>query len=328
MNKNLKIIVPVAGIGSRLQPHTFTVPKPLISVAGESILAHIVNPLIELDPEEIIFVVGHLGDQIVDYVNRNFKVKASFVEQSDLLGLGFAVHLALHNLENCPIMVILGDTIAKTDFKSFISFGKNVVGLKEVEDPRRFGVAVTEDNRIIALEEKPKNPKSNQAVIGLYYFDESDNLKKYLEKVISLGKKTGGEVQLTDAMEFMIRDGHNFIPYLVDGWYDCGKRETLLETNRVLLAESSEVSNLPGSIIIPPVHIAESATVEESIIGPYVTVSDGAQVVRSIVRDSIISKKATVENSLLESSLVGERAIVKGIYNHLNVGDSSEVGYR
>jgi len=327
MKKNLKIIVPVAGIGTRLQPHTFTVPKPLISVAGQPILAHIVNPLLALDPEEIIFVVGHLGNQIIDYVRANYKVKTSFVEQVDLLGLGFAVHLALHDLDNSPVMVILGDTIARTDFEAFIGGGPNVVGLKEVDDPRRFGVAVVEDDRIIALEEKPRHPKSDLAVIGLYYFEESDNLRKHLEKVISLGKKTGGEVQLTDALEFMIRGGHNFKPFLVDGWLDCGKRDTLLETNRVLLGESSEVNNLPGSIIIPPVHIASTATVEESIIGPNVTISDDARIHRSIIRDSIISSRATVEDSLLDSSLVGERAMVKGIYNHLNIGDSSEVGY-
>ena len=327
MKKKLKIIVPVAGVGSRLQPHTFTLPKPLISVAGKPILAHIVDPLLELEPEEIIFVVGHLGDQIIDYVKSNCDVKATFIEQTDLLGLGFAIHLALHDISGGPLLVVLGDTIAKTDFKAFVGAGENVIGLKKVDDPRRFGVAVVENNRIIALEEKPKHPKSDLAVIGLYYFEESSNLKSHLEKVISLGKMTGGEVQLTDAMEFMIRDGHNLRPFLVDGWHDCGKRETLLETNRALLYESSEVNNYPGSILIPPVHISKSATVEESIIGPYVTISAEARVCRSIIRDSIVSEKASVDNCHLELSLIGVGAVVNGTSSRLNIGDSSEVGF-
>ena len=323
----MKVIIPMAGLGTRMRPHTFSRPKPLINVAGQPILAHILNPLLELDPEEVIFVVGHLGDQIVDYVEGSCRVKTRFVEQTDLLGLGFAIHLALHDISGGPLLVVLGDTIAKTDFKAFVGGGENVIGLKKVDDPRRFGVAVVEDSRIIALEEKPKHPKSDLAVIGLYYFEDSKNLKANLEKVISLGKMTGGEVQLTDAMEFMIRDGHVLSPFAVDGWLDCGKRETLLETNRALLADCSEVSNYPGSIIIPPVHIAESATVEESIIGPYVTVSDGAKVRHSIIRDSIVSDRATVDSSLLESSLIGVGAVVNGTYSRFNIGDSSELGY-
>lgn len=326
MEKNLKIIIPVAGVGTRLQPHTFTVPKPLISVAGKPILGHIIQPLLELNPEEITFVIGHLGQKIVEYVRATYDFKARFVEQSKLLGLGFAIHLALQDLPNGPILVVLGDTIAKTDFKAFINHGENVIGLQKVEDPRRFGVAVVEDGRIIALEEKPRKPRSDLAVIGLYYFQESDNLKKYLEKVIALGQKTGGEVQLTDAIEFMVKDGHTIKPFLVDDWYDCGKRETLLSTNQRLLLESSEVNNHPGSIIIPPVHIASSATLEDSIIGPFVSIAEEAQIFRSIIRDSIICDKATVEDSLLESSLIGEKAIVRGTYNRLNVGGSSEVG--
>ncbi|MEW5923602.1 MAG: sugar phosphate nucleotidyltransferase [Candidatus Zixiibacteriota bacterium] len=326
MKKNLKIIIPVAGVGTRLQPHTFTVPKPLISVAGQPILAHIIQPLLELKPEEVIFVIGHLGHKIVDYVRSAYDFKAKFVEQSELLGLGFAVHLALQDLSNGPILVVLGDTIAKTDFKAFINHGDNVIGLQKVEDPRRFGVAVVEDERIIALEEKPQKPRSDLAVIGLYYFQKSDVLKKYLEKVIALGKKTGGEVQLTDAMEFMAKDGHVIKPFLVDDWYDCGKRETLLSTNKRLLNESSEVNNHPGSIIIPPVHIASSAILEDSIIGPFVSIAEDAQIFRSIIRDSVICDKAIVEDSLLESSLIGEGARIKGIYNRLNVGGSSEVG--
>jgi len=326
MKKKLKVIIPVAGAGTRLWPHTFTLPKPLISVAGKPILSHIVDPLAELNPDEFIFVIGHQGRQIADFINGHYDFKSSFVEQTELLGLGFAIHLALQSITRSPVLIVLGDTIAKTDFGQFIGSGSNVIGLKKVEDPRRFGVAVIQKDKIMALEEKPHLPKSDLALIGLYYFENSDILKKQLEKVIELGKKTGGEIQLTDALEFMLRDGHDFRPYIVDGWYDCGKRETLLETNRVLLDESSEVDNIPGSVIIPPVYISPTATVEESVIGPYVSVSDGARVHRSIIKDSIICSGASVEFSLLDSSLIGYNAIVKGTYSCLNIGESSEIG--
>lgn len=327
MKKDLRVIVPVAGIGTRLWPHTFTVPKSLIPVAGKSILSYILDPLVELEPKEVVFVVGHLGGEIVEFVQKNYKFKSTFVDQTDLLGLGFAVYLALQKIRDSRLLVILGDTIAKTDYQRFMAKGSNVVGLKKVEDPRRFGVAVIDNNRIMALEEKPQQPKSDLAVIGLYYFKDSEILKKHLEKLINIGKKTGGEIQLTDAMEFMIKDNCIFRPYIVDDWYDCGKRETLLETNRILLSESSEVENYPGSVILPPVYISPEAEIEESVIGPYVSISEEAQIKRSIIRDSIICRRASVEFSLLDSSLIGNNAIVKGIYSHLNVGDFSETGY-
>ena len=173
---------------------------------------------------------------------------------------------------------------------------------------------------------KPEHPQSDLAVIGVYYFEDSDVLKKQLNKVVNLGKKTGGEIQLTDALEYMIRDGHSFKPVVGEGWYDCGKRETLLETNRVLLSESSEVDDYPGSVIVPPVHISPQAVVEESIIGPYVSIADNAKIHRSIIKDSIICEGASIEYSLLDESIIGSQAVVKGTYSRLNVGELSEIG--
>ncbi len=327
MKKGLRVIIPVAGVGTRLQPHTHTVPKPLIPVAGKPILAHILDPLIGLNPEEILFVVGHLSGQIKDYISKNYNIPVRYVQQNELLGLGFAILLALRELDDGPIMVVLGDTIAKAGFEKVFKKKGNCIGLKEVDDPRRFGVAVVENDKIIAFEEKPKHPRSNLAIIGLYYFENSDILKKHLEKLVELDKKTGGEIQLTDALEFMIKAGQTFRPCMVDGWYDCGKRETLLETNRVLLDESSEVDDYPGSVIIPPVHISPSAVIEESVIGPYVSISEEARVHRSIIKDSIICKDAIVEFCLLDSSIIGEKAEIRGTYSHLNIGDSSEAGW-
>ncbi|MCX6827134.1 MAG: nucleotidyl transferase, partial [candidate division Zixibacteria bacterium] len=160
-----------------------------------------------------------------------------------------------------------------------------------------------------------------------YYLENIESLKMQLAKIVETGQKTDGEIQLTDALEMMIKEGCEFSPFLVDGWYDCGKRETFLETNRQLLMENSEVSDHPGSVIIPPVHISPSAIIEESVIGPYVSISEGVRIHRSIIKDSIIGPRATVEFSLLEMSLVGEKAFVQGTYSHINVAKYTELGY-
>jgi glucose-1-phosphate thymidylyltransferase len=326
MRKGLKIVIPVAGAGTRMRPHTYAVPKALLPVAGKPVLSHILDPLLPLNPEEIIFVVGHLSEHIIEYVQSTYLVKTSFAEQKELLGLGYAIYLALQKAESGPVLIILGDTIARTDFKEFIKAGPNVIGLKEVTDPRHFGVAIVEEARVLALEEKPQNPKSDLALVGLYYFEKSEILREHLAEVIAEGRKTSGEIQLTDALEAMIVDGHEFTPFVVDGWYDCGSRENFIETNRLLLSEANLSADYPGSIIIPPVHIAESAIIEESIIGPYVSVSDNARINRSIIRDSIIGRRAHVEFSLLDQSLVGEKATVRGTYSHINIAKYAEIG--
>jgi glucose-1-phosphate thymidylyltransferase len=325
MKKGLKVIIPVAGVGTRLRPHTYAVPKPLMPVAGKPVLQHVVDPLLLLEPEEMIYVVGHLGEQIVDFIKINYQQKSSFVWQNELQGLGYAVYLGLKEMEPGPLLIVLGDTIAHTDYPKFVAKGKNVVGLKEVEDPRRFGVAIVKEGRIIEVEEKPAIPKSNLALIGLYYFEDSQALLNQLEKVISSGHKTSGEYQLTDALAMMIKSGEPFTPYIVDGWYDCGKKETFLETNRVLLSKENDIPQYDGSVIVPPVNIAPSAVIYESIVGPYVSISEGAHIHRSIIKDCIIGKRATIEYAIIENSLIGEKAVVRGTPGSLNISKFSEI---
>jgi len=312
-------------VGTRLRPHTYTIPKPLLPVAGKPIIDHILEPLAALEPEEVVFVVGHLGDQIVDYVRKNFGFRSVFVRQTDLLGLGFAIHLALEEMASSPVMVILGDTIARTDYGRFADGEKNVIGLKQVDDPRRFGIAVIEDGRIVALEEKPERPRSDMALIGLYFFEDSGELNGHLEKLIESGKKTSGEIQLTDALEMMIQAGHDFRPYLVDDWYDCGKKETILETNRLILDESQEPVDWAGSEIIEPVAIAADAEVTDSVIGPHVSISAGVRIKDSVVRDSIICAGAEIERCMLDQSIIGGGAVIREARGILNIGDSSEI---
>jgi glucose-1-phosphate thymidylyltransferase len=322
----LKVIIPVAGEGTRLRPHTYSMPKPLIPVAGRTILDHILDPIVKLNPDEVIFVIGHLGEQIIKYVRDNYEFKSTFVTQSDLLGLGFAVHLGIRDIKDSPIMVVLGDTIAEIDLSKFATIKGNCIGLKEVDNPRRFGVAVIENDRVVALEEKPQNPKSNLAVIGLYYFESSDILKKHLYELISQGKKSSGEFQLTDAMANMIDNSHIFHPCIVDGWYDCGKKESLLETNRQLLNGLTSEYNIPSTEIISPVAISPEADIRNSTIGPYVSISRGARIIDSVIENSIIFENASIESCQLDESLIGVGTALSGANGKLNIGETTEVG--
>lgn len=321
----MRVIIPVAGVGSRLRPHTHSSPKVLLPVAGKPIIDHVLQPVAQLNPEEVLFVVGYMGEEIQNYVQEHYPFRSTFVWQDQLLGLGHAVNLAIQKMDDGPLLVVLGDTIVDADLKKFTSAGEYVLGLRQVADPHRFGIAELRDGRIVNLEEKPANPKTNLAVIGLYYFHESAKLRASLKAHTESGKTTKGEIQFTDALERMIHDGVSFVPYEVNGWYDCGKKETVLETNRHLLANMKSPTYVDGSTIVPPVYIAPDAKVTASVIGPYVSISEGAVVEASIIRNSIIGPKAVLRNVNLQDSLVGGNATVSGSTTIVNVGDSSEL---
>jgi glucose-1-phosphate thymidylyltransferase len=321
----MKVIVPVAGVGDRLKPHTHSQPKPLLHVAGKPMLAYILDPVLELNPEEVIFVIGFRGEQIRRYVEKNFQFKATFVEQDKLLGLGYAIKIALDRVDSDPVLIILGDTIVECDLDKFISSGDNVLGLRQVSDPRRFGIAEVKNGCIVNMEEKPARPKGNLALIGLYYIEESAALRRELEKIVESGKLTRGEIQLTDALQAMARQGTKFVPHEVQGWYDCGKKETLLETNQHLLNGRSAPAALEGSVLIPPVYVAPTAQVVNSVIGPNVSVSDETQIKDCIIRNSIIGYGARLENVIIEDSLLGHLTRFAGTKKVVNIGDSSEI---
>lgn len=321
----MKIVIPVAGVGSRLQPHTFTVPKALLHVAGKPVLAHILEPVLQLQPEEVIFVIGFKGEQIKEYITNTYSFPTRFVPQEQLLGLGYALHLALQEVPTGPVLTVLGDTIVECNLKDFIAAGKYVLGLHRVDDPQRFGIAEVNGNTVTKLEEKPAAPRSDLALIGLYYFDEVETLKAELAALVQKGKRTGGEIQLTDALQAMIENGTSFVPYEVSQWYDCGKKETLLQTNRHLLKKISSVPAPEGSLVVPPVFIAPSARITNSIIGPYVSVAEDAVIENSIVTDSVIGVGAQLEHTILDNSLIGRKAIVKGVKQNINIGDYSHV---
>jgi len=321
----MKVVIPVAGVGTRLRPHTNTVPKSLLEIAGKPILDHILEPLKKISPQEVIFVIGYKGGQIRQHVTKNYKFKSTFVEQDELLGLGYAVNLALTKVGKSDLLVILGDTIVESDLKKFTSAGDFVLGVKTVDDPKRFGIADIKDGFVCRLVEKPKNPPGNLALIGLYYFKKIDSLKKELNQLVKSDKKTSGEIQLTDALQGMIQSGTNFRPFEVTGWFDCGTKEATLETNQYFLKKLPLSKPIDGCTLVPPVYISKSATIEKSSIGPFVSVGDKARISDSEITNSIIGKNARLENSFVKDSLIGQNTIVAGFKGALNLGDNSEL---
>jgi len=330
VTNDITAVIPVAGVGTRLRPHTHTLPKVLLHVAGKPILAHILDDLPRLGIRRAVLVVGWMGDLVRDYVDENYKhLEVSYVEQPERQGLGHAVSLAEPYAADGPVLIILGDTIFEADLAAVLAAGKDSIGVKEVEDPRRFGIVERgPDGRVTRLVEKPEHPTSNLAITGIYYFTCGRPLFDALAELQRAGRRTKGEFQLTDAMQILVERGAAIGTFPVSGWYDCGKTETLLETNRVLLDRDSCPRAIPGSVVHAPVCVAEGATIENCILGPHVSVAAGAVLRNAVVRDSIINENATVEDIMLEASVVGENAVVRGGYRRVNVGDSSEVHFK
>lgn len=325
----IKAIIPVAGVGSRLRPHTHTTPKALIHVAGRPILAHILDDLERLGVTDVVLVIGHMGEHIREYVDAHYAhLTRTYIDQPERLGLGHAVLLTRDIVIGHPVFIVLGDTIFRADFSAVVKGGESAIGVREVEDPRRFGIVEIKDGVASRLVEKPDHPTSNLAIVGVYYLHDSKLLFEALDELVAKDLRTKGEYQLTDALQIMIERGHRIRPFLVDGWYDCGKTETLLETNRELLERPGAQlgkQDWPSAVIIPPVAIAPTAVIEHSIIGPHASIAARAVVRDAVVRNSIVNEDAVVEKILLEGSVIGENALVSGNFRHLNVGDSSEV---
>ncbi len=324
----MRAVIPAAGFGTRLKPHTYSLPKVLLNVGGKPILGHIIEKLLDEKIYNATFITGYLGEQIIEFVGKNYPdLKADFVNQEEMLGLGHAVKLAVPTFDNEEIFIILGDTIFDVDLKSLFENKVSALGVKSVEDPSRFGVAVCEGNRIVKLIEKPKEPISRLALVGLYYISNTKLLIESLNELFTKEIKTRGEYQLTDALQLMIEKGENFSTFQVDGWYDCGKPETLLSTNQFLLTKRGTNRTIENVVINDPVFISDTAVVKNSIIGPYTTISDGCEVNDAIIRNSIIGSGAKIGKVILEDSIVGSNAVVSSTYKKMNAGDSSEIEF-
>jgi glucose-1-phosphate thymidylyltransferase len=324
----MRAIIPVAGFGTRLKPHTFSLPKVLLNVGGKPILGHIIEKLLADGINKSTFVVGYLGEKIVEYVTRNYPaMESKFVTQEIALGLGHAIYVASDTFDDEEIFIILGDTIFDVNLKNVFARKSSSLGVKVVDDPSRFGVAICESEKIIRLVEKPQDPISKLALVGLYYITKSSLLVESLKELFDKEIKTKGEYQLTDALQIMIDKGENFNTFPVDGWYDCGKPETLLSTNQFLLERAGTNRRIKNVVIHDPVFISENAMVQNCILGPFTTISENCDISDSIIRNSIISAGAKIEKAMLKNSIIGNNAVVKSSFKKLNAGDSSEIEF-
>ncbi len=330
----MKAIIPVAGAGTRLRPHTYTQPKPLIPVAGKPIISFIVDSLLDAGVNEFVFIIGYLGEKIRNYIEERYpNIKMEFVTQEERQGLGHAIWMAKDVIKDAnEVFIILGDTIFDVDMASFIDCPYSCLGTKKVNDPREFGVAeFGSDGMVSKVVEKPSIPKSNMALVGLYKIKEVPALIDALDYNIKNEVKSLGEYQLTDALMHMIDKGIKFQAVPVNNWYDCGKREILLETNSILLKKSDYASsNIPSfynTIIIHPVIIGENCKISNSIIGPNVSIGNNARIEYSIVKESILGDYATIEEVVLQYSVVGNDAAIKGLRQSLNIGDNTQIDF-
>lgn len=330
----MRAVIPVAGVGTRLRPHTYALPKVLLNVAGKPILAHILDALIKHQVNAATIITGYMGELVEEFVRSRYPdLEVDFIEQKERKGLGHAIWTGKDTYKpDEALLIILGDTVFDVDLDVALHSKVSSIGVKPVDDPRRFGVVILNENDTIdgkqtinKFIEKPENPISNLAIVGLYQVVNSQRLVDALNELIEKNIRTRDEYQLTDALELMLQKGEKFTTFPVEGWYDCGKPETLLSTNKFLLEKYPAQKELPGSVIIPPCFVSQKATVENSIIGPYTSIADGAVVKDSIIKNSIISYAAKVVNTLLNDSIVGNEAEVYGKFVKYNVGNSSTI---
>jgi glucose-1-phosphate thymidylyltransferase len=327
----MKAIIPVAGAGTKLRPHTYTQPKALIPLAGKTILSIIVDQLHEAGIKDFIFIIGYLGEKIQDYVQKKYPdLNCHFVQQNERFGIGHAINLTRELVGTDEVMIVLGDTIADYNVKEIIDSPVSMLGIKKVDDPRDFGVAeIEEDGSVSRVVEKPSIPKSNMALVGVYKIKETDFMFSCLENL--MGKSTKGyeEFSLTEAIECMMQRGATFKSFKVTNWFDCGKKETLLVSNATLLKKFggnvSEEHNFENTVIIPPVSIAEGCDIKNSVIGPNVTIGENTSINYTIMKDSIIGSYSNLYEVVLSNSLIGSDAEVKGESRNLNIGDNTAI---
>lgn len=331
----LKAIIPVAGTGAKLRPLTYTQPKPLIPVAGKPIIAFIIEELLEIGVEEFIFVIGYLGEKIRHYVEAEFpQINKVFVTQFDRKGSGHAIWTAgEHVHEGDELIIFFGDTIIEADFKSIMAIPYSCVAVQRVNNPRDFGVVEYDtDGSIRRMVEKPAIPLSDMAMVGFYKINDPRALILSLEHNILNNIRSDAEFPLTDGLTHMIEQGHIFKSVQVDNWFDCGKKQVLLETNATLLEKggyaSSDLPDYDNTIVIHPVSIGHACQISNSIIGPHVTIGNNAIIDSAIVRESIIGNYASIREVVLQNSVIGSDTAITGLRQSLNIGDNTEIDFR
>ena len=327
----MKAIIPVAGAGTKLRPHTYTQPKALIPIDGKTVLSIIIEQLQDAGVHEFVFIVGYLGDKIQDYIKETFpQIHSTFVNQNERQGLGHAILLSQEHVAGDEVIIVLGDTICEYDIKEVLKSEVSMLAVKKVDDPRSFGVAeLDETGNILKVVEKPQIPKSNMALVGIYKIRDSLMMYDCLAVNYRDGIKNRDEYSLTDALQCMIEKGEPFQSFKVLNWFDCGNKESLLESNATLLKKfGTSISpdhRFENVIVVEPVSIGKNCEIKNSIIGPNVAVGDNTTINYSIIKESIIGSYADLFDIVLEDSLIGSDTEVKGETRSLNIGDNTEI---
>jgi glucose-1-phosphate thymidylyltransferase len=324
----MKVIIPLAGKGTRLRPHTHITPKPMMKVAGKPVMSYVLDELKKLgNVEQIVYITGHLKEKVEEYARAEMDVPSVFIEQKVQDGTAGAIALAKPYVDQ-PVLIIFVDTIFDADLSKVKSVDADgIIWVKEVEDYQRFGVVVTDrDGNMTKIVEKPKTPISKRANIGLYYIRNWKLLFEGIDYTLKQPKNQG-EYFLTDAFQYMIDKGAKIRVIDVEGWYDAGKIETMLETNQAMLARgrARRPKSDGDSTIIDPVYIEDNVTLRKSKVGPNVSIGAGSVLEGVEVSHSIIGSEATIKKSVLKNSLIGDAAIVEGVKGEMTVGDHSEV---
>ncbi|MFW5951130.1 MAG: sugar phosphate nucleotidyltransferase [Gemmatimonadota bacterium] len=327
----MKVVIPLAGKGTRLRPHTYTTPKPLVHVGGRPVMSYILDDLRDLGVEEAVFITGYMKEHIEEYIRTEYpQFTSHFVEQKVQDGTAGAVKLAEPYVDE-DVLIIFVDTIFDADLSLVRELAEEEAGViwaKEVEDYQRFGVIVTDDagymQRII---EKPKDPISKLANIGLYYIRDWKLLFEGIDEALRSTLGPGGEYYLTDAFQYMIDQGAKIRTARVEGWYDCGKPETLIPTNRHLL-ETTRGRQPDGGTDCQcqePLRIEPGVVIERATVGPNVTLEEQTVVRRSTLRDCIVGRDALIEDCELYDSIIGDRAVVRGIHGSVSIAADSVI---
>jgi glucose-1-phosphate thymidylyltransferase len=324
----MKVIIPLAGKGTRLRPHTYLTPKPMMKVAGKPVMSYVIDELKKLgNVEQIVYITGHLKEKVEEFARAEIDVPSVFIEQKVQDGTAGAIALARDYVDQ-PVLIIFVDTIFDADLSKVKSVDADgIIWVKEVEDYQRFGVVVTDkDGNMTKIIEKPKTPISKRANIGLYYIRNWKLLFEGIEFVLKQPKNQG-EYFLTDAFQYMIDKGAKIRVIDVEGWYDAGKIDTMIETNLAMLerGRARRPKNAGDSTIIDPVYIEDNVTLKKSKIGPNVSIGAGSVLDGTEISHSIVGSNAKITKSVLKNSLVGDDAVLEGVKGEVTLGDNSEV---
>ncbi len=328
----MKVIIPLAGKGTRLRPHTHITPKPMLKIAGKPVIDYVMEDLQRLGSvEQVIYITGHLKEKVEQYARTKYPFDAVFIEQKVQDGTAGAVALAREYVDQ-PVFIIFVDTIFDADLSVVNrTDADGIIWVKTVDDYQRFGVVVTDnDGNMTKIVEKPSTPISKRANIGLYYIRNWKLLYEGIDWTLKQPKNKG-EYYLTDAFQYMIDRGAKIKVIDVQGWYDAGEQGTLLETNRIMLEKgrARRPSSLPPNVrVIDPVYIEDNVVLADATIGPNVAIGAGSRLEGSELRDTIVGNDSTVTNSKLNDSMIGDSAVVEGVRGQINVSDHSVVRVR